>query len=125
LHLIKWSLLDFNILLDFLADRTVVVSKGRDWKDSFTVHLPASGIHDKLTSIDVQVTILIVVNVVVVVVVVVVVNVVVVVVVVARPILTFQAVISILCQPHFSDCNDILKLLTFLQRPTLFNKRYF
>jgi hypothetical protein len=35
-------------------NRTVVVSKGRDWKDSFTVHLPASGIHDKLTSIDVQ-----------------------------------------------------------------------
>ena len=37
-------------------NRTVVVSKGRDWKDSFTVHLPASGIHDKLTSIDVQVS---------------------------------------------------------------------
>ena len=36
-------------------NKTVVVSKGREFKDSFTVHLPASGIHDKLTSIDIQV----------------------------------------------------------------------
>ena len=37
-------------------NKTVVVNKGKEWKDTFTVHLPASGIHDKLTSIDIQVT---------------------------------------------------------------------
>jgi len=36
-------------------NQTITVTKGRKWRDSFKVHLPASGIHDKLTSIDVQV----------------------------------------------------------------------
>ena len=34
------------------------VTKGQTFRESFKVHLPASGIHDKLTSIDVQVSIM-------------------------------------------------------------------
>ena len=36
-------------------NQTITVTKGQTFRESFKVHLPASGIHDKLTSIDVQV----------------------------------------------------------------------
>ena len=36
-------------------NKTIVLKKGRQWSDSFTVYVPGSGIHDKLTSLDVQV----------------------------------------------------------------------
>jgi hypothetical protein len=36
-------------------NQTITAKKGRNWRQSFKVHLPASGIHDKLTSLDVQV----------------------------------------------------------------------
>lgn len=36
-------------------NQTITVTKGLTWRESFKVHLAASGIHDKLTSIDVQV----------------------------------------------------------------------
>lgn len=36
-------------------NRTIVLKKGRQWTDSFTIYVPGAGIHDKLTSLDVQV----------------------------------------------------------------------
>jgi integrin alpha 8 len=36
-------------------NKTIVLKKGREWRDSFTVYVPGAGIHDKLTSLDVQV----------------------------------------------------------------------
>lgn len=36
-------------------NRTVTVSKGRKWEDKFTVYLLSGNIHDKLTSLDLQV----------------------------------------------------------------------
>ena len=66
------SELDLQYLLDAKKDKTkrlfflkqegesqrnksITVTKGQTFRESFKVHLPASGIHDKLTSIDVQV----------------------------------------------------------------------
>ena len=36
-------------------NQSITVIKGRVWRQSFKAHLPASGIDDKLTSIDIQV----------------------------------------------------------------------
>lgn len=38
-------------------NQSITVTKGRVWRQSFKAHLPASGIDDKLTSIDIQVII--------------------------------------------------------------------
>lgn len=37
-------------------NRTITLRKGNQWRDSFTVYVPGAGIHDKLTTLDVQVS---------------------------------------------------------------------